>query len=61
MFGRSLTMVTNAPMLCQLEVNSNTFQKVKMQFRWASAKFAEAANRITNIRTTSNIGVHQFT
>ena len=61
MLGRGLTMVPNSPMFRPLEVDSNAFQEIKMQFRRAGAKFAETANGITDIRTTSNIGIHKLT
>ena len=61
MSGRSLRMITDAPMSCPLEINGNTLQKVKVQFKWAGAKLAEAINRIFNIKTTSNIDIYQLT
>ena len=50
MLGRRLLVVTNYPMVYMLEVDNNTFQKIKVQFRKTGAKLTEATNRISNIR-----------
>ena len=37
MLGRRLLVVTNYPMVYMLEVDNNTFQKIKVQFRKTGA------------------------
>ena len=58
MFGRRLLVVKQFPMFCTFEIDSNIFQKVKVQFRRVSTKLTELTNRISIIRSAGNISMH---